>query len=702
MALRTVPLLLRLLLCPVFALGAAAVAVAQTAPGLTVTGISSNLPPAGWVSAADPILLRIPPASVAADARLAVFIGRTDWTSLFAATAEGLEYQPRALMLPSGEQELVVYAVTPANVWTEQARFPLRVRGRGGFEKAETVPAVDVGARSQMFEGHDPADNISGRPTYRDLNVTTGVKVGLLRDGVRWDLDAGVVGVSYQREALRYGTLADTAPRMDLSSYSFKVSAGRASALVGHLSFGKSRHLINGFASRGLSATAPLGSRGDVSFMLANGTSIVGWSNPFGVNNSAHRIIAGSVGVELVAGRPGGLRLEATLLDGSLETATGYTQRAITDTENSRGVAGRVTAADRRNRARIDAGYTRSRFTNPFDPLLSQGTPIVPVQESVHDARYLDTAFDLVQNAGKGAAQTSVTALFRHEQVDPLFRSVGGSTQADRQENAFEVQTRIGEATVQAVHTRMHDNLEEIASLLTSNTHRSGLSAAVPSAALFGKTLAQAPWAPRIGYTLDRVHQAGEGIPVNSDFSATHVPDQMSVNQIFTLDVERAMFRAGYRFGRSHQDNRQVGQERADLTNLTNAVTAGMSLSNVNLTGDVSFDRASNLERSTVDRTRRLGLMGDWRITPRIGMSSTASITWLGDDSRTSASRSSDFTVEGYWQIVFRRPPATKPSMRAFVRYARQSNLLQNIVFGVPSTLRTGWTINSGINVSVF
>ena len=89
-------------------------------------------------------------------------------------------------------------------------------------------------------------------------------------------------------------------------------------------------------------------------------------------------------------------------------------------------------------------------------------------------------------------------------------------------------------------------------------------------------------------------------------------------------------------------------------------------------------------------------------ITPRVGVSSNASITWFGDDRRTTASRSTDFTVEGYWQIVFRRSPATTPAMRAFIRYARQSSLLHNFVFGVPSSLRSGWTINSGINVSVF
>ena len=315
MALRAAPFLL----CPVILLAVAAGVAAQTGPGLPAGGISSNLPATGWVSAADPIRLRIPAAIGAAGTRLAVFIGRTDWTSLFSITADGLEYLPKMLTLPSGEHELVVYAVTPDHVWNEQARFPIRVRTRSGFEKAETIPAVDLGTRAQMVEAHDPTDNISGRPTYRDANVTTGIKGALVRDGVTYDFDAGVVGVSYQPEALRFGTLADDAPRMDLSSYSFKVSAGRASALVGHLSFGKSRHLITGFASRGFSATAPLGSRGDVSFMIANGASIVGWSNPFGVNNVAHRIIAGSVGVELVANRPGGLRLEGTLLDGSLE-----------------------------------------------------------------------------------------------------------------------------------------------------------------------------------------------------------------------------------------------------------------------------------------------------------------------------------------------------------------------------------------------
>src|SRR5687767_8573303 len=693
-----------LTLCFCLTVAGAASAGAQTpsAAGTPAAGVASNLPATGWISPTDPIVLTMPRSAIPAGARLAVFIGRTDWTAVFGTTAEGLEYRPRTLTLPSGEQELIVYAVSPANVWTELARFALRVRTRGGFEKADTVPAMDIGLRSQMFEGHDPADNAPGRATYRDTTVTTGFKATLVRGRVQWDVDAGVVGVSHRPEALRFALRGENAPRVDLSSYSVKVSSGRASALVGHLAFGRSRHLINGFASRGVSFMAPLGARGDVTFIVANGTSIVGWSNPLGLDDGDHRVMGGSVGVELVGGRPGGLRLEGTILDGSLRPATSFTQGAITDAETSRGLSGRVIAADAKNRVRIDGGYTRSRFTNPFDPLLAQGTPIVPVQESAHNARYLDTALDLVQNAGSGRAQTTVTALFRHERVDPLFRSVGGSVQADRQENTFEAQARIGEATAQATHMRMHDNLEEIPSILKSNTQRNAMSAAVPLAAFFGAPAASARWAPRVGYTFDRVHQAGRGIPENSGFSATHVPDQVSLNQTVTVDWERPKFRAGYRLNRSLQDNRHVGQERADLLNITNAVTASVSAGTANVTVDVGFDRARNRELLTLDRTRRLTLIGDWRMTSGIGLTSNASITWLGDDRRTSASRAIDFTVEGFWEIAFRRTPVPKPAARLFLRYARQSGRIENFQFGVPLSLRTGWTVNGGVNVSVF
>ena len=675
---------------------------AAQVPTTPIAGFVSNLPATGWVSGTDPIVLRVPPASLPPGARGAVFIGRTDWTSLFATTAEGLEYRPRTLTLPPGEHEVVVYAVTPANVWTAQARFPLRVRTRVGLEQADATPAMDVAFRSQFDEGHAPAENAPPRATFRDLTLTGGVKTLVARGGVQWSLESNVVGVTNRPEALRFAERAETAPRIDLSSYGVKVSKGRANALLGHLTFGGSRHLINGFASRGLSVAMPLGRRADAAFMMANGTSVVGWTNPFGLNDTEHRVIAGTVGVELAAARPGGVRLEGTWLDGSRRPVSGFTQGAITDRETSQGLSGRVLATDPKSRVRVDAGYTRSRFTNPFDPLLAQGTAIVPVSESAHDARYLDAAYNLVHNAKVGAGSATVTALFRHERVDPLFKSVAGSAAADRQENVFEVQARIGEATFQAGHTRMHDNLEEIPSILSSRTERNAATAALPVAALFGGSGRSAAFAPRVSYAFDRVHQAGLGMPVNSDFSATHVPDQITFNQTLNVDWDRSALRAGYRFSRALIDNRHVGQERADLLNVSHAVTGALALSSLNLTADFAIERARNLELHTTDRTKRMALIGDWRITSAVGMTSNASLTWLGDDRRTSQSRSTDLALEGYWQVALRRQPATKPAMRVFVRYARQSGRIENFLFGVPPALRTGWTMNAGVNLSLF
>ena len=111
------------ILCACLTFAVPAGASAQADPAAPPSGtVAANLPAGGWISATDPVLLTIPRTSVPAGARLAVFIGRTDWTSLFSVTAEGLEYRPRTLTLPSGEQELVVYAVAPTNVWTEIAQ----------------------------------------------------------------------------------------------------------------------------------------------------------------------------------------------------------------------------------------------------------------------------------------------------------------------------------------------------------------------------------------------------------------------------------------------------------------------------------------------------------------------------------------------------------------------------------------------------
>src|SRR5262245_39475067 len=61
------------------------------------------------------------------EGRLAVVIGSSDLTDLFAISARSLKYGVKTFPLPVGETALTVYLVTQNDEWRELARFPLRV-----------------------------------------------------------------------------------------------------------------------------------------------------------------------------------------------------------------------------------------------------------------------------------------------------------------------------------------------------------------------------------------------------------------------------------------------------------------------------------------------------------------------------------------------------------------------------------------------
>src|SRR5262245_53713014 len=64
----------------------------------------------------------------AAEGRVAVLIGQTDFTNLFALTGNGLSYLPRIVPLPAGESPVRVFLVSPSNEWRELMQLTLRVK----------------------------------------------------------------------------------------------------------------------------------------------------------------------------------------------------------------------------------------------------------------------------------------------------------------------------------------------------------------------------------------------------------------------------------------------------------------------------------------------------------------------------------------------------------------------------------------------
>ncbi|MFN0109728.1 MAG: hypothetical protein ACKVZH_12815 [Blastocatellia bacterium] len=388
------------------------------------------------------------------EGRLAVVIGQTDLTDLFAVEGNSLKHLPKPFPLPEGENELTIYLVAPSGEWKEVASFKLKVsskpepvapvvaetvqpanaeqatpptqaqaadaaaqtpaepaKRRFGFDKFELAPSLNIGFKSQFAETHFPESNKPERPTFADATLQGTWKSEMARGQFNMQHQFDIVGSSFRNEALRFGEQGENARRVELSSYLMQFQHGARKLSVGHSSFGAQRHLINSFASRGFTAATPINEHVDVSLAAMNSTNIVGFDNFFGLANERHRLFGGVVGLEVFSKRPGGLRFETGAVDAwFLANRQNFTQGNINDSERSKGGSFRVLAKDKTERLRFDGGFTRSQFFNPEDPLLNQGAAnVVQSQVTTRNARYAEGSIDLLKELSFVKTKPAVT-----------------------------------------------------------------------------------------------------------------------------------------------------------------------------------------------------------------------------------------------------------------------------------------------------
>ena len=672
---------------------------AAAAPQVADPEVALNVADGRWVPDSQKLEVRI----AGELRRAAVLIDQTDWTGLFARNGNTLTYEPVLLRLPSGEHSLSVHAIDGDGAWRELLRVPLRVLTPRGYQRVQALPSFDVSSKGQVAAERSGAAPAFPRETYQDVTANAALRSQVVRGRWTTATEAAIVGVSNREEALRFAERQDAAPLVDLSSYLFRAENHAAAVSLGHISFGAHRHLAKAFASRGATGTLKFGSRADLALAALNGSSIVGWNNFLGVQRQNHRLFAGTFGVELLDRTPGLLRAELTGLRGRVLPTNGVTDASINDAERSYGLGARLLSGTASQRWKLDAGYAQSTFGNPADPLLSGSAALIPVRDESRRSRYVDASLAVLRKPLANNALASITLGYRHEQIDPQFASVASELRADLQQDAVDLTAAYGAATVQVTYTRAHDNLDEIDSILSTATRVVALSAAVPLAAVTGTAGKPSPWVPALTYQLNRTHQFGESVPVNSDFlSASQIPDQKSTNHLAGLQWQFSIVQAGYQFNRSFQDNRQPGRERADLLNLTNTVTISLTPHpRVSGGADFGFEGAENRESIQRDVTRRLGLNGRVRLTARTTLSGAFAGTRLRDDGRTRRTRATDLNLELAQTFPLSKRVARKPQAQAFLRFARQSGSMFESLFGVDMRQRT-WTLNSGLTVSLF
>jgi hypothetical protein len=643
------------------------------------------------------------------DGEVAVVVGSVDLTAMFAKEGTRLVYRSRSVSLPSGDQQVTVYQVRGGK-WAELARFPVKVLSAGGFTKSSLAPSLSLNNKGQLAEGRSGGIPEPERRTFQDFSVSSGERSSHERRGWSVATQSNYVGVTRQQEALRFGTEGEEAPRFDITDYLVMLRGNGGTQLsLGHVNFGRNRHLVNGFTSRGATFSTTRGGT-TLSLGSANGSTVVGWSNFLGVDQPHHRLSSAALGLELVRRRPGAFHVEITGLDGSRLPQVGFTRGAVVDAEESRGGGIEVSAATPSQRARFAGGYTRSNFVNPArDPQLTSGEAVVPVRRDARGARYVELGLGLLQNAKLfGHVPANATLGYRHERVDPLFRSIGAIAQADRQQNAVDLSTNLGVLTAQIAHSRTTDNLDHVPSVLTSPTHVVTAAMAAPLAGLLRVKTHQAIW-PSLTYSLNRTHQFARKTPTNGDFRPSDVPDQVSILHDAGAQWAIGHWRASYRLNANTQDNRQPGRERSDFTATSSTVSLGSAVgTRLDVSLDANLEQRHNKELDQRNVTRRIGTAVSWRPDAATTVGTTLSVTHAEDDPKTTSTTNGEYRIEAARTITLRKPAGQNAGTtgQLVLRYARtraDAELFSGPgILAAPGTSRTQWTLSSGLSLRVF
>jgi hypothetical protein len=652
-----------------------------------------------WVSRFQPLefILSRPPAS---GEHLELVVGSTDVSDLCLIHGDTLLYQPQAVPLPPGPLAVLLSIITADGAYQPAGTFSLNVLNSSALERGAITPSLSLANKGQPAEDHFPDGAGGGRKNFQELNGQLAMKMEAERAGVQASLGFSFIGVSFKQEALRFAEKREDAAKIDLSSYLLETRVGKTSLAVGHFTHGRERHLLNGFASRGISASSALGPFLDLSAAALNATNIVGWENLSGLDNPKHRIYSGTLGLEILPATPGSIRIEASYVQGSQLPVSNFNQGQITDAEQSKGGAIRLQLADPGRSITIDAGLARARFTNPANPFIPGQFELVQTEPTIRWARYADVSWDLLRNETVlDILPTRLTLAFRHERVDPLYRVVGAAVRSNILSNTYEAHGGLGPLQLDLTHLRSEDNLDELPSVLKTKTRQTGANANFLPNALPGILPS---WAPALSFGLNVTHQFGTGLPANSDMTATRVPDQVTTSQAAGIEWQINGLRAGYRGTYTLQDNRQVGQENADAVNRTHTVSISFpALSRVVATLDGSLESLENKGTNSMVRTNRLGLGLSALLFRGFSTNMNGSISRSKDNAGSTSQTQGFFSLETSYAFDLSHSLVFNWRGQLFVRYAWNEAVSTNDLFDVHSSTRA-WVITTGVSLNLF
>ena len=657
-----------------------------------------------WTRRDEPITVTLDKPLDSQQGTLHVLVGKVDMTAASKLNGPNvIEIDPSIAPLPEGKTEIVLYLAKDGDTWTKIAHVPLKVLSSGGFEQAEWVPKATFGLDSRWATDNATASTDPQGETRQNVTMQGSLTTRHVKGDLSIQSDFNFLGASEREKALRYQQEGVQAPKLDLSDYLVKVKKGAWQVKLGSVTYGDNPLLLDSLATRGIVAHTRISPRFDASISSMNATAIAGYDNFTGLDNSDNNVSAVTTGLELLANRPGGLRLETTFMTASrLPDSDFNVAGEVPEPETSRGYGVRLTGASESGRLRGNVVYAVSRFTNSANPALAQGDTLVAVAPTTDAASHFDASYALLQDQPLTAHTTAnLTLSLSHDRVDAQYKSLGASPTPNQLRNQLVLDGQIGQASAQLRFGSSQDNLDNLDNILTTKIDTTALNLGLPLSALLGTELKPSLWWPSLTVGWQRVHQfaGNRPDPAKSGFKPNALPEEVDTTNTLELNWTHEHWVLGYRFAWTGHDNRQPGFERNDTINKENDLSlqyqrdsgfmAGASYSTVNNT-----DQGQSLTDFT--NTAMLNVAGP--ISEHWSYASDYSDTREHDTSGIRRARNDLMDVQLNWK--FDLPSADKKiAAQLFFRYAMQDSVQE--ASGTALSQRT-WIFTTGVTMGPF
>ncbi len=658
------------------------------------------------LSTEQPMLITLNALPSAQQGELRVIVNNKDLTALVnVSEPHTLKLDMQIATIAEGVADVRLYLVNVQGQWQQLQAWAARITEPRAPLSYKHSPRLVITNDGQLDEGSSGDAFPSDPRTFQDVSLQAGLHTQLSTEHFQGSSNFNFIGASRQEETLRFGEKDGKAHKVDLSDFLLELSNEQMALQAGHMHYGNNPLLLNGFSSRGLGFSYRLSKRVDLSLSSMNATSLVGFNNIFGLNDSKHRLDAATLGVELLPTRPGELRLELTYMDASKRSTLNFDVGEVADAERSNGWGARLLGATDGGRLRADLSVASSRFSNPNDPLLSLGDELVKTGSSRDLAYRVELNYQLLQNfALTERSYASFALRYVHDKADPLYRSLGAYVPADRLNHQWHLNGQIGALNLAINHARSEDNLDDVPTILTTKTKNTGLSASLSMAQLFSSQQDNLSYWPELSYNWSENHQFAANNP-DSEFSGfnggSHLPDQVNNRHELGLNWSGNYWSFGLRGANATQDNRQVGRRAADFELMDYGVNVSLRpIDSLGIGFNWSIGTNDDKEAAVERETQAKGFNIDWIVSEHWSIVANLEFGESSDSLDLSETENTSGSAQVNWNFEL---PLWKRDMpgQFFLRYSRQENKSQDNVFGFESD-GENWLLNSGFSLNLF